>query len=131
MERRVNIFNLLKNEGKLETLYVYAAKETQEDPYEKNRSKTYLNPLPVKGLIRQVSPEALHWKYYGLIPFGSIECIAEKKYKTLFQTADKIKYGDDYFKTWKDDSKGFAILKRSDYIVVILAKKNLTQTEDC
>jgi len=122
-EKRIDLFNLLKNEGKLETLHVYAAKETQDDPYEKNTSLTYLNPLPIKGLIRQVSFEALHWKYYGQIPVGSIECVAEKKYLTLFRTADKIKYGDNYFKTWKDDVKGFAILERQDYVIVILAKK--------
>lgn len=125
MEKRIDVFNLLKGEGKLETLHVYAAKETQVDPYEKNRDKIYLNPLPIKALIRQVSFEALHWKYYGQIPIGSIECIAEKKYLTLFRTADKIKYKDDYFKCYKDDAQGFAILERSDYVVVILAKKEL------
>jgi len=122
-EKRIDIFNLLKNEGQLVTLHVYAAKETVDDPYEKTRTQTFLNPLPIKGLIRQVSFEALHWKYYGQIPVGSIEVIAEKKYLTLFKTADKIKYKDDYFKTWKNDAQGFAILERPDYVVVILAKK--------
>jgi len=122
-EKRIDIFNLLKNEGQLVTLHVYSAKETQDDPYEKTRTQTFLNPLPIKGLVRQVSYEALHWKYYGNIPVGSIECIIEKKYLTLLKTADKIKYKDDYFKTWKDDSQGFAILERSDYIIIILAKK--------
>jgi hypothetical protein len=123
-EKRVDIFNLLKNEGKLETLLVYAAKETQVDPYEKNRDKTFLNPLPIKGLIRQVSWESLKWKYPGLIPNGSIEVIAEKKYETLFQTADKIKYKENFYKCWKDDSQNFMIMKRPDYVVVILGLKN-------
>jgi hypothetical protein len=123
-EKRIDLFNLFKNEGKLETLHVYAAKETQLDPYEKNKEKTFLNPLPIKGLIRQVSFEALHWKYYGQIPVGSIEVIAEKKYKTLFQTADKITYGDNEYKCWKDDSQNFAIIERPDYVVVVLGLKN-------
>jgi len=123
-EKRIDLFNLLKNEGKLVTLHVYSAKETQDDPYEKNKSLTYLNPLPIKGLIRQVSWESLKWKYPGLIPNGSIEVIAEKKYETLFQTADKIKYKDNYYSCWKDDSQNFMIMKRPDYIVVILGLKN-------
>jgi hypothetical protein len=123
-EKRVDVFNLLKNEGQLSTLYVYAAKETQVDPYEKNRDKTYLNPLPIKGLVRQISWESLKWKYPGLIPNGSIEVIAEKKYETLFQTADKIKYLDNYYSCWKDDAQNFMIMKRQDYIVVILGLKN-------
>lgn len=122
-EKRIDLFNLFKNEGKLETLYVYQAKETIDDPYEKTKTLTYYNPLPIKGLIRQVSFEALHWKYYGQIPVGSIEVIAEKKYLTHFRTADKIKYGEEYFKCYKDDSKGFAILERADYVIVVLAKK--------
>jgi len=123
MENRVDIFKILKNEGKLSTLYVYSSKETLDDPYEKNRVNTYSNPLPIKGLIRQVSFEALHWKYFGLIPVGSIEIIAEKKYITLFKTADKIEYNNESYKCWKNDSKGFAIMERQDYIIVILAKK--------
>jgi hypothetical protein len=122
-EKRIDLFNLFKNEGKLSTLYVYAAKEIETDPTEHTTDLIYMNPIPIKGLIRQVSFEALHWKYYGLIPVGSIEVIAEKKYLTLFRTANKIKYKDDYFKCYKDDSKGFAILERPDYVVVILAKK--------
>lgn len=123
MNNRINLFNLLKNEGKLETLHVYASREIQIDPYEKNKTNLYMNPLPIKGLIRQVSAEALHWKYYGQIPIGSIEVIAEKKYLTLFRTADKIKYGDNFYKCYKDDSKGFVILERQDYVIIILAKK--------
>jgi hypothetical protein len=122
-EKRIDLFNLFRNEGILSTLYVYPATEVQIDPYEKNTEKNYLNPLPIKGLIRQVSFEALHWKYYGQIPVGSIEVIAEKKYLTLLRTADKIKYSDKYFKCYKDDSNGFAILERPDYVVIILEKK--------
>jgi hypothetical protein len=123
-EKRIDIFNLLKNEGKLVTLYVYPATEVQIDPYEKTTEKNYLNPLPIKGLIRQVSWESLKWKYPGLIPNGSIEIIANNKYKTLFKTADKIKYGDNYYKCWKDDSQNFMIMERPDYVVIILGLKN-------
>jgi hypothetical protein len=122
-DKLINIFNIFKNEGILSTLYVYQAQKVLLDPYEKNKEVKFMNPLPIKGIIRQVSFEALHWKYYGQIPVGSIEIIAEKKYLTLFRTADKISYNGNYFSTWKEDSKGFAILERTDYVVVILAKK--------
>jgi len=117
-------FRNLKNENKLKTLYAYASTETIVDPYEKNRENLFQNPLPIKALIRQISQEALRWKYYAQLPSGSIEVIAEKKYKTLFRTADKIKFEEEYYKCWRDDSKGFAILEREDYIIVVLAKKN-------
>lgn len=124
MEKRINLFNLLRNEGQLKTLHVYAAKEVQNDPYEHTKDLVMTNPLPIKGLIRQISFEALKWKYTGLLPQGSIEVIAEKKYETLFQTADKIKYKDRFYSCWKDDAKNFMILKRPDYVIVILGLKN-------
>lgn len=126
MDKRIDIFEVFRNEGKLATLYAYASQHILEDPYEKNlATSTYLNPLPVKALIRQVSAESLHWKYFGNIPVGSIEVITEKKNLTLLKTADKIKYRDNYFKCYKDDSKGFTIIERDDYIIVILALKEL------
>jgi hypothetical protein len=123
MEKRINVFEIFKNEGRLSTLYVYQSREVENDPYEHTKTLTYYNPLPIKGLIRQVSAEALHWKYWGLLPQGSIEVIAEKKYLTLFRTADKIKYNDNYYKCWKDDNQNFVIIERPDYVVVILAKR--------
>lgn len=123
MEKRIDLFNCFRNEGLLKTVYLYAATETITDPYEKNESKVYANPLPIQALVRQVSFESLHWKYYGQIPVGSIELITEKKNKTLLRTAEKIIYNGDEFKCWKEEEKGFAILEREDYIIVVLAKK--------
>ena len=123
MDKRIDFFALFKNEGKIATLQVYPAKSSLVDSFEGNSTLTYMNPIPVKGLIRQVGFEALHWKYYGEIPVGSIELITCTKNLTLLKTAGKIKYGDNYFKTWESDAKGFAILERPDYIIVVLAQK--------
>jgi hypothetical protein len=124
MERRIDIFNLLKNEGQLVTLQVYAAKETQVDPYEKNKSLTYLNPLPIKGLVQQIGFSSLHYKYWGQIPIGSIQVIVDKKNKTLMLTAEKIKYNDNYFKVYKDADNNFQYIERPDYCVFVLGLKN-------
>jgi hypothetical protein len=123
-EKRVDIFKLLKVEGKLETIFAYPAITTLIDPYEKNESKNFLAPFPVKALVRQVSPESVYWKYYGQIPLKSIEVIVEKKDVSLIKSAEKIKYNDEYYKVMKDDSKGFTILERPDYAVIILRSKN-------
>jgi len=124
MNKRINLFGILKNENKLSTLLVYSAQEVTLDPYERNTEKKFNNPLPIKALVRQISQESLRWKYYGMIPSKSIEVIAELKYETLFKTADKIKYNEEYYKCWKDDSQNFMITKRNDYILVILGIKN-------
>ena len=123
-ENRVDIFNLLKAEGKLTTLHVYAAKETIDDPYEKNETKTYSNPLPIKALIQQIGFSSLHYKYWGAIPVGSIQVIIEKKNKTLMLTAEKIIYNEQTYKVYKDDSQNFQYIERPDYCVFVLGLKN-------
>jgi len=125
IDKRINIFDLLKNEGKLDKILVYPSVKVENDPYEKTKDITFLNPLTILGYVRNVSTEALTWKYYGNMPIGSKEILCEKKYKTLLTTADKIKIGDEFFKVYHDDSKGFGIISRADYLVVILKLKNV------
>jgi hypothetical protein len=124
MEKRINIFEILNSEGKLSKVFIYPAYETVSDPYEKNRTTNFLNPLSIKALVRQISTEALSWKYYGNIPIGSKEIICEKKWKETIKNSFKIKIEEDYYKCYRDDKKGFGIIEREDYIVVILEKKN-------
>lgn len=124
MERRINIFEVFKNEGQLSTLYVYQAKETVDDPYELTKTNTYNNPLPIKGVIQQIGFSSLHYKYWGEIPVGSIQVIVEKKNKTLMLTAQKIKYNDNYFTVYKDADKNFQYIERPDYCVFVLGLKN-------
>jgi hypothetical protein len=124
MDSRVDLIKILTDEGKMSNVLVYPATETVNDPYEKTTTKGFLNPLTVKGYVIQLSFESLKWKYPGLTPSGSVQVITHSKYEKIFQTADKIKIGDNYYKTLKDDSKGCMIMRRDDYIVVILGLKN-------
>jgi len=124
-DRRIDIFSILKNEGKLTKVLVYSAKDTIVDPYEKNTDKTFLNPMPIDALVRDITPESLVWKYFGQIPMGSKEIICEKRHIDTLKTADKIKIGTDYYSVRKDDSKGWKIQTRQDYIIVVAELKIL------
>lgn len=124
IDNRFNIFHLMKQENKLEKLLIYNAISTIVNPYEKTKEVTYMNPLPIYGMIRQISTESLKWKYDGKIPALSIEVICELKYESLFRTAKKIEYDGQYYHTMVDDAKNFMILKKSDYLVVILGYSN-------
>lgn len=123
MEKRLNIFDILKLEGKLIKVLIYSARETEDDPYEHTKSLSFLNPITIKASVRNISTEALAWKYYGNIPIGSKELICEKKYKNSLLIADKIQIGSDFFKCYKDDQKGFGIIEKEDYLIVILELK--------
>lgn len=123
-EKRVDPFDILKQEGQLETLYVYSGKETETDPTEHTKTITLNNPIAIQGLIQQIGFSSLHYKYWGEIPVGSIQIIVEKKNKTLMLTAKKIKYNEKYFAVYKDADKNFQYIERPDYCVFILGLKN-------
>ena len=124
MNKLFSIFDILKNEGKLVKVLLYVARETVDDPYEKTTTKSYLNPITVKGMITPLSLSSLRWKYYGNLPSGSIQLIVEPGNKNLILLSDKIQVGNNYYHCWKDDSKNFQFIQRNDYIAFILGIKN-------
>lgn len=125
MEKRVDLFHLLRQESKLTKVLLYPATESIADPYEKDKTLSYQQPIAIDALVRDVSPEALTWKYFGLIPMGSKELVIEKRHINTIKVADRIKIGDKYYKTRKDDSKGFSIIEREDYLIVVVELKTI------
>jgi hypothetical protein len=125
----IDVFKIFKKVGEGKTIWLYPAKETEIDPYEHNTQKSFLNPIPIRALIKTLSPASLRWKFFGTLPIGSKEVIIESKYKNLALIADKIKIDDDYYYVWKDDERNFGILEREDYIVLILHTKGINQND--
>lgn len=122
-DKRVDLFGLLKREGKLQKVLVYVAQDVENDPYEHTKTLNYQQPQPVDALIQQISFEALRWKYWGQIPQDSVQILCEKKYEGLFLAADKIEIDGKSYKVYKNDSAGFGLLRRNDYLVIILERK--------
>jgi len=123
-DNRIDLLKCLNDDGKLSTILVFPAISSTVDPYEKNKTESFLNPLPIKAYVTQLSFESLKWKYPGQVPSGSVQIICYNKYETLLKTAYKIKIGDNFYSCWKDDAKNFMILKRDDHLVAILGLKN-------
>lgn len=124
-DKRVNIFDILRSEGKLTKIKVFPATETVNDPYEQTTTKSFLNIVYVDALVQQISFEALRWKYYTTLPQDSIQIICELRHENLLKLADKIQVGDNYYKVYKDDSRGFMMMKRMDYIILVLERKDV------
>jgi hypothetical protein len=124
MDNRVDVIKALTDDGKMSTILVYPATEVVNDPYEKTKTESFLNPLPIKAYVTELSFSSLKWKYTGQVPAGSVQILCYNKYETLLKTAFKIKIGDNFYKCIKDDAKNFLILRRDDHLVVILGLKN-------
>ena len=120
----LDIFAILRKQGQLSSIKLYPISEIQNDPYEKTKDIVYLNPVTIKALIQQISFSALKWKFWGQLPSGSIQIICDIKYYNLFLTAGKIEYEGNMYYVYHDDSKHFGILKRAEYIVVVLERKS-------
>jgi hypothetical protein len=122
-DKRIDIFKLLKNEDKLTKVLVYIAQETIADPYEKNKTLNYIQPVAIDALVQQITPSSLRWKYWGQLPQESIQIICELRHENTLIAADKIEVNNKLYKVYKDDSSGFGILKRIDYLIVVLQRK--------
>lgn len=122
-DRRIDIFNLLKNEGKLTKVKLFVSSSEETDPYEHTKETTKQQYISIDALVRDVSVEALAWKYYGNIPIGSKQLIVENKYINTIKASAQIQIGDDNYFCWKDDAQNFGIIRRTDYAIVIVGLK--------
>jgi len=122
--QKVDIFDILKNEGLLEKIEIYPGKETQATNYDSS-STTMYNPITIKGLVSEISQSSLKWKYFGNLAVGSVQVIIEKRYKSLMLAGRQIKIRDNYYSVHTDDSKNFTYQEKKDYIVFILGLKNV------
>jgi len=102
---------------------LYIGEETVNDPYEKTKTVTLWNPITIKGLIKEIGFSGLKYKYYGSLSTGSKELICNKKYLNLLKVTRKILIDGEEYGIYKDADKNFQLLKRNDYLIVILERK--------
>ena len=94
------------------------------DNYENNYTESYLNPIVIRGLVRNISPEALVWKQYGLSEIGSIEIIVNAKYKSWFTNVAKIEVNGDFYTVFKSGTGLRSIIQdRPNKIIRVILKK--------
>lgn len=128
MQKEIDVIHaLLKDADFTEKIRLYFSNKVAGDDfdsYEKNYTLTYLNPVVIRGLVRNVSPEALVWKQYGLSEIGSIEIIVHAKYKTWFTNVAKIEVNGDFYTVFKDGTGGRSIIQdRPNRIIRVILKK--------
>lgn len=125
MDKRVCMFNFLEAQQRSEPLFVYLATSVVNDPDEGTTIDTLLNPIIIQAIVNQVGLGALKWKYFGNMPVGSIQIITELKNYDLLLNAKKITYQGNDYSVYQDDSKSFTIIKRLDYLMAVLERKNV------
>lgn len=95
------------------------------DPYEAKATYSNLNPLTIRGYVREVSPEALVYKQYGLTELGAKEILCEKRYAPWFRRVNLIKIDGDEFIVYKTGNGTASLISNLPFnlIKVVVRKK--------
>lgn len=105
MHKNIVINNILKKPEftkKIRLIFSSAAPGDFYDGYENNLTFSNLNPITIKGYVRNLSPETAFWKQYGLHQAGMMEIICEAKYSQHFKLCNKIVIDDTTYQVYKD-----------------------------
>lgn len=107
-------------------LYFTRLKTAEEgyDGYEENYVSYALNPLTVKAIVVELSPEKVAYKKYGQSKAGSIEIIADIKYTDWFKRCIKIEVDGIEYVTYKDSVGDASIISaRANNIVKVACQR--------
>lgn len=95
---------------KVSIFFKYTTYGDDYDEYEKNTIDAKLNPKTIKAYVRDVSPEALVYKQYGLHEVGAKEIICDARYKEWFEKCAKIVIDSKEYQVFKEATGQRAII---------------------
>ena len=119
MQKKLRVAqDILKNNEVSSKIYMYFASKAagdDYDPYEQHKVETNLNPIVIKGYVREINPEALVWKQYGLANIGAKEVVCDAKYDSYFRSCKKIKIDNIEYQVFKEGAGNKAILQQRPF----------------
>jgi len=128
MKKINRIYNLIEDKQFRTKAKLYFSTKTAGadfDPYEENYTTSNLNPVIVKGYVKQLTVTSLVWKNYGLKEQGAIEFFCREKYRNWFENCNRILINDEDYEVFKEGTGGKCIITSRPFqiIKVILQKK--------
>ena len=128
MKKIQKIYNLIEDKNFRTKAYLYFSTKTEGadfDPYEANYTTSNLNPIFVKGYMKQLSATSLVWKNYVLKEQGAIEFLCREKYRNWFENCNKIMINEEEYEVFKEGTGGKSIITNRPYnvIKVVLQRK--------
>lgn len=72
------------------------------NPRENNYVDSNLNPMIIKGIVTEISPEKLMWKPYGTERGSVVEVLLDAKYKEWIKLASKIEIDSKSYMVYKE-----------------------------
>lgn len=98
---------------------VYIGTETLADPYEKNKEKTYLPPIYIRGIVSDLIASQITWKLPGISVSRAKELTVNRENRTLIEKSQKIEVQENgswiAFEGWKEKGR-MQIREEGNYI---------------
>lgn len=121
--------NILKDKEFTTKIYIYMSTKAggdDYDPYEANYDFTNLNPIIIKGYVRELSPETAFWKQYGLFQNGMKEILCEARYRKYFELCNRIVIDSIDYQVFKSGTGGKTMITERPFniIRVVLSRKD-------
>jgi len=122
VDRILNDSNL---STKIKIYFSYREYGDDYDPEEANYTDAKLNPKTIRGVVSEISPQALVYKSYGLHEIGAKEIICSSRYKEWFLKCAKITINDEEYQIFKEAAGSRAIIsdRRFKTIRVVIARR--------
>ena len=120
INKKLSYINKLIKQNSTKIYIYFATKMAGDDfdPYEQNYTYTNLNPVTIKGYVRQITPEALVWKQYGLREMGAKEIICDKRYRNWFEKCNKIEINGEKFQVFKEGTGNRCIIQERPFNLI-------------
>lgn len=112
---------------KVSVYFKYTAYGDDYDKYEKNTVDAKLNPKTIKAYVRDVSPEALVYKQYGLHEQGAKEILCDARYKEWFEKCAKIVIEGKEYQIFKEGAGQRAIITNRPFKMIRVVVSRRTQ----
>jgi len=96
---------------------VYIGKESINDPYEKSVDTTLLQPIPIEGIVTDLTTTQAQYKMPGIVTDKAKEIIVKKVHRGLLEMSQKILIEGDtnYYNGWRNNGK-FQYRIEDDYL---------------
>jgi len=104
-KRNLELSKLLENADFSTKIKMYFSTKSygdDYDPYENNYTLTDLNPIAIKGYVREIDSESLVWRKMGTKEMGAKEIICEGKYAERFRIASRIVIDGDNYEVYRE-----------------------------
>jgi len=103
---------------KSQKIRVFLGTEVEADPYDKDKTVTYLNPIPISAVVNELIASQISYKLPGIETSGAMEIIVRKKYRPLIEQSQKFEItcdGEEY-EGWRVNGKMQIRQDGDDYI---------------